>query len=895
MLLYRPILAVYQETRDPCVQRWLLRELACPQLHAEPDELLEMVRTCPLVADPHRAIASERLAAEVSLAERNLRLRLTTRDPVRVQGGLWTSQASGRVLVRWMSSHASAGELTRAAASWIGPIALQALGRSSGPARELVLMALGCLGPELALPLLGEEVVSGAAPGAAAVGLSLLDHPASAGALFQAVQARGLEVASAWLGLALSRLGSPETAPRVGRLARSPGVELRVEAARALEGFGSAELPDLLDPLMKERETVVRLHLFTSLARVDAPGGVATVMRLMRPGDHSAVRVAAIKAIRRVGDEEAIAFLDEVLTTGTPIEQAEALEGMVCLAVDPARWLARARQLAGSNHGRSLLVGLLALTVGAPEEASRRIGEILSELPSDRWFLAAYPLRYLKSDQTVPALRRLCPAVAGTDLEEIAVSAMCRHLTEPGAVAGLLELIRPTTREAVVRRILADLARHLTQEQAPEVAAALREKLDPRMPSTHAGPLLIALGALGTPGDLPTLVSFAGSAAVTAAIQGMELLMDPAAGPTLDDLVRVGRPGARDAALVALFRLGLESAGSHLNTLMRAEGGESAVARPLTEMALLVRCSASVSRLALLHRTLTDRAREPSDRGEAIVAELTGAAAGPTALLGAALPATGPGKNLDQVLSRPREGAPAADAGGPLPALGAAARPLPEAALQGSAQDLYRTLGTHLTDLGWQGGTVVKIALPLVLLVVLAVLGVSLGTARQRSVGPAASPGATGLALPPLLRVDGSGRALRPGDVIEGTVVVPVQLATRLPENRIHLVGRLRVVDVQARPENPRSAEYRLALLSGTARIDFPRGRSRVWVETEHSTVVVGPGSVSLDLSSGSLVVTVSRGAARATGPDGSGLTLRTGHRARFRAGRLDGRVELLE
>src|SRR5207302_602263 len=110
----------------------------------------------------------------VALRERQLMLALTTCDPLRMQGGLWTTVAASRSLVAWQQGTVAAPQLAGAAGAWLAPAATALLDRCEGDARALVLAALGALGEELALEPLTAELIQGALPGAAAVGLARL-------------------------------------------------------------------------------------------------------------------------------------------------------------------------------------------------------------------------------------------------------------------------------------------------------------------------------------------------------------------------------------------------------------------------------------------------------------------------------------------------------------------------------------------------------------------------------------------------------------------------------------------------------------------------------------------------------------------------------------------------
>jgi hypothetical protein len=104
VLLYRPLVAAYQQSGQAPARRFILREFADPQLHAEPDELLGF-----LEKSSRESVKEEpaRLLAEVNLRERALTLRLTTRDHTWEVGGLWTALAGSRSLMNWMAASSS--------------------------------------------------------------------------------------------------------------------------------------------------------------------------------------------------------------------------------------------------------------------------------------------------------------------------------------------------------------------------------------------------------------------------------------------------------------------------------------------------------------------------------------------------------------------------------------------------------------------------------------------------------------------------------------------------------------------------------------------------------------------------------------------------------------------
>lgn len=881
MLLYRPILTAYRETSHPRVRRFLLRELSDPHLHAEPDELLrEVSRGAPVSA----ADEPVRLAAEVSLEERALRLRLTTRDPERELGGLWTCQAAGRALVEWARARESAASLSSAAGRLLKPIATRLLSTSGGGARTALLAALGDLGSDVALNVLADELLSGRAPHAAVLGLVRLGTPAARETLVPAIQVRGLAATVPWLGVALGGLAGPETVPVFRRLMREGGEDGREHAARALEAYGEHDLDSLVELFGGESSAFVRLNVVSSLGRLSTPAGFDKLAGQLRPADPEMLRVAVVQAAGRSDQPRARALVELALLRGSPAEKAAALEAAVCQGLAGDVDLSEARTAAGSASERLVLAGLLALAVWSPEEAFQHVSRIFEESPSSRWFLATYALRYLRTDQTVPLLKRLCEVVRGTDLEEIAVSALSRHLSEPGVLEALLSCVRPGAAPAVIRRVLVDLARHLPGDRAFDAAEGLRQLLSSpeHADGLSTGPLLEALGALGSESDMATLVAHTRSAHAVSALTGIELLMDPATGSTLEELSGSPLAPVRDAAILASFRLGLPGCLESLAKLAQRPDTADAAARLVAGMARSVQCVTQVSRLSLLHAWLRTGAPPSGTPGEPDV-KLAGRSAGQSR--------GDSGVDLEDVLSRLR---PAV--------VGSRAPALPRASATDAGAGVYRQLGRHLLGKGMAPATpYVWLAVPALVAVSVVILvwrsasGVSIappaalhGGSRLRP-APAATPVAGPAAV--LLTRPAPGGGSRP--VVAGEQIVtdpahPVTIATPVPRNVIVVLGTLQILALSDAPWSPRSLQLQARLMEGAVKLDLVRGETAVTIAAGSSTIQIYKGQIALELQGEDVSVRVYSGWIRTVVPPGAKpAVVSAGHRAVLRAGGL--------
>jgi hypothetical protein len=580
--------------------------------------------------------------------------------------------------------------------------------------------------------------------------------------------------------------------------------------------------------------------------------------------------------------------LERALTKGTPEEQAESLEALVVLGAPADAFLDAARQAAASKQPRLMLHGLLAMAIWAPGEAFAVVRKVFGGQPSGTWFLVTYVLRYLRTDQTVPLLQKLLKSFRGTELEEIAVSALCRHLDMPNALATLLALARAGTAGPVLTRMMTDLARHLPEEQAAEAADAIRGMLKPGMSAAQAGPLLIALGSLGAPQDLHTLGAHVQGDAAEAAIRGIELLSQPSASALLEGVVKSNKP-AREAALVALFRLGHPSVPEHLERLSAAADDVPMTARAVTEMTLTVRFARHLGRLAHLYASLGERARnlpppeaaKPAPRAAESEPESEEKAPKGTAKRGTKAVRAG----VQEVLARPRR---PVTTDGSVPMIKAAP---PE----GTGDMLYRDLAKHLQD-GEDPAASRKTLLMLAaaLVVVVALGGVAWWRASARAAVSADEIGKHSR-FPPLYR-DGTGepeeRAVNPGDQVEGTRDAPVKLYTRIKDNVLLVKGKLKVVSISFTKDVPPQAEFEGKFLSGDMTVSFPRGQARVVVEGMRTTVDVVNGAAQLDMKESTFFMAVLAGKVRSMRGVIVMKTLEAGQGGEFLDGNPSGRIE---
>jgi HEAT repeat protein len=942
MLLYRPLLTAYRTTTQAPARRFLLRELADPELHAEPDELLAEIDRVPGTCG---ADEPARLVVELALRERLIRLRLTTRDSARELGGLWTAHSdSHREMMEQALIGDSRSAFGAALGAALGSTAAALLDSSSGPLRSsMVLAIMGDLGEAASRALLERELASGERPAAAALGLSGLGPEIAARALVSAVESRGLDRCAPWLGVALGAAPCAATLELLERMASSSGPDLREQAAWALGAFGGLDVARALASFERESNPFVRLNAIRSVGRLGVPGGRATLRRFHAASDPETLRTAVVWAAGHSTAAEMQPFLERALASGAAEERAEALQALVSLGVQGPAFIERARAAVGSHHGRLVLNGLLALCVWAPDDAFAHVRQVFAGAPGPQWFFATYALRYLRTDQTVSLLLRLVRTARGSELEEIAVSALCRHLHEPGALDALLAIAREGASPVVLHRIMQDIARHLPQEQVETALAVIRPLLKPGLDASLAGPLLVALGSLGGAADLPLLAAHTGGPAATAAVHAIELVDAPGIDEVLVPIARRGRTAVSGAAVVALFRRGSPEAPELLGRWAASREASGEAARCLVEMALSARCAPVVPAMAHLCAALRESrparerserpsgtdlqrprpARERSERSPMPVAEAAPAAlpaspglpppppprqqppsrppAAPAQAppqVEAARPATPPatpsparcpqapqGSRFQAALSRPRRPIASKPVGairkGPAP---------------GTGERLYREMGGTLRDLesGLRSPRRRKalFAGAALALVVLGGLGFKVHSDRIAR----ASPDELGRfsRYPPLFRADvdpGDG-PVKDDEVVEGTTAAPVKLVTRIRDNTLTLRGKFRFTGVSFKRELPPTSHLEGKLLTGSMDVEFPRGSARIAVEGARTTVEVVNGRATFEMKESTFILTVAAGSARIMRGVISMCTLTAGQSGEFLDGTPMGRIE---
>lgn len=612
MLLYRPLLDAYRRTTLLPARRFLLREFASPNLHVEPDEVLANlaeVTSLSIGAEPTR------LATEVHLSERSLRLALTTRDPARALGGMWTAHAASRPLAAWMQASAPPKALAEVAGTRLAPVARSLLAVATGDARALTLAALGELGARAFMDLLAQEMASGRSPAPAAFGLARMGTAEAAARLLEGVQARGLETAAPWLGVAVETLALPELSTLVARLARSSTAEARESAAWAIGSFPADQIESLLAHFRTESHPFVRLNLTKSMERSRCDRKLRLLESLCHPSDAEVMRLAAIQCAGSSAEPAAREFLMARLSLGSDEEKAESLQALVQRGDPDSRLRSMARDAAERGTGRLGLIGLLALSLWEPDEAFVRVREIFSHPAANDWYYATFALRYLRTSQTVPLLLKLSRHARGTDLEEFVVSSLCRHLDRPDVLPALSAMVRAGATPVVTHRIMLDLARHLPAELSAAGAQEVRDLLVEKQSPLVTGALLGALGALGERSDLNMITAHLAGPTAAAAVHALELVMEPASIAALEQAALSGPSPGREAAVVALFRLGSPSGVEGLARLAAVPEDPMAAARCFVRIALSVRCVRTVSRLALLYQHLAS-ALKREERGD---------------------------------------------------------------------------------------------------------------------------------------------------------------------------------------------------------------------------------------------------------------------------------------
>jgi len=889
MLFYRPLLWFYGEATPGPARRTVLRNLLNPLLHCDPEEILEHLNS---VDEEEIESSPDRLFAEVAFREQRVQVRLMAQDPWRKMGGRWTSLTVGQSL-EWMRMETSLPQIAAAVGQELGPVALELLDKISGPARALLLAALGDLGSEVGLSPLRSELLRGQNPGPAAVGLGRLGTPEAADCLLPAVQSRGIDKCEPWLGLALATLASAQLIPLLTRVARSDSPTLREQAARALEGYGAHDITSVLEVLGKEKDPYNRMSLFLSLARLGVPGGVDTLRRLALKGDAEFVRVATIRAAGAAVEGDVRGFLEPILQNGSPIERREALEALVCREHDGAPFLEEARAAARSLHPRTMLTGLLALSVWAPEEAFSLVSEILSRQDcSEQWSQAVFVLRYLKTDQTAPLLTHLCRAAAGTELEEFALTSLARHLSVPGVAETLISLIDEKLAYGTARKILEEISHHLPIAQADEAANRIRERLTLALDPLVTGELLVALGALGSEEDLPRLSPYLSTPMAVAAIRSIELLRTEQADQVLMGEIESDRPEVREAAILSLFRLGNLGSIEHLRELASSPADRPRAAHLLLEMGLAVRCSKRVPRLLSLYKTLCERIAEPVVSTSASKANSKPRPDAP--------PTSADTSWWDSKPDEPKIVQPLG-----LQSVMQTTRPfklsrpqtLPTLSGKPSRRsDLYRSLirdpsggeaASHSPRL--------KLILTFVAVVVVSIL-LKYGTMESsvpKTVDTRPNPvQIRSSALLCYASGERSGSAVSGGDVIKASLKTPITLRSGSLENSLVVLGRLKIATLEPIATHLRDMVIATELLEGCLKVDFNGEQSKIRVEADRSVVDISRGKVRLSLNDGSLTVFVYYGQAQVLVYPGDQVTIHVGQRATFRKGKAVGRTE---
>jgi hypothetical protein len=617
MLLYRPILLAYERAESAPIRRYLLRVLAHPHLHSEPDESLATIRRAP-----QDSVVTEagRLATELSLCDQFLKKHLTSGDPGcdNAGEGMWTMVSRSRIFVGWNRHSSRAASLSQAASSSLLPIGQALLRDSDEPARAWVLGSLGDLGQAETLGVLADEITGGQMPGPAAVGLGRMGGEEAGAVLFKALQGRGLEKCSNWAGIALSGLAQKENVPLLLRMARAPQQEVREAAATALESFGDFDVESLMEAFAPEQNQFVRLNLLLSISRLSRPIPMSMVRNFVRPGDPDLLRSLGMRAAGRVGDYEAREYLEQGVLEGGPADKADALEALVSMGAPGERVMPEVRKAASAFQGRLSLAALLAMSVWDPQECFTHVVKYFQTSSAAQWMVGTYVLRYLRTDQTASLLFQVAKLVKGLDLEEVVVRALARHIDRPLVVETLLSRIGANTRPMIAQRILMDIGQMGKLEHSALAANHLRGLLDKGVDPRLEGSLLTGLGALGGKQDLPRLTSRIESPAAVGAIRGIELLTDQSAESELSAAASGGPMEVREAAIVAMFRLGLFEGERQLAEMVASRRTEMVMsaARILPQLMLSVRSVTSVARLVLLRAALETRLGEPEEPEE---------------------------------------------------------------------------------------------------------------------------------------------------------------------------------------------------------------------------------------------------------------------------------------
>jgi len=854
MLLYRPLIAAYRDTPRRGIRDYLLRQLKSPRLHAEPEEVLEALADRP---DEEILTDAIRLDAELELQAQLTQLRLTTCDPDRRMGGLWTSVAAGRSLVTWTLER----DRVLDSLPWLGAALNPVLDgpRETSPAEQAWSHVCRGIGrTSSGVDRLVHELIEGTMPAAAAVGIATTGDRTHAGVIIRAIQRRGLKISAPWLGVLLSRLAGDETVPILGRLVRSDHHPLESQAAYALGFFSPDQARDAIRKLMPVRDPEVRLNLLTSLGRLDDQGLGPILLSLTHPDDPDLLRVAAIRSLGLLGLESGSELLTSVLETEAPVRRAEALEAAVLWPDAGAIFLDHARQAVRSNVERLQLAGLLSLIRWSPEEADSNIHEVFAQPASRQWFMATFALRYLRSSNGVALLVRLADRARGTDLEELALSSLCRYLDDPAALTFLIDHIQGDVRPFLIRRVLSELARHTPVEHAHESAEALRTILRQSDLNAVDPSFYVALGALGDDSDLEILLSHLASphttsAGLVAALEGIELLMSAPDLPELKLVSEHDDPDVRTRALLTRFRLGdletipiLESWGREprSGTPEGARGIGHAI-QTARDMLVTAMCMGRVSRLARLVACLTRRELTRSENDDSRV--------------------TTPVENVRPVTLR----TPTSEG---LPGILQERRPVLKSMRIPEIGDgkpaarstfLYRALGNHnrgenlSKDRPW-------IAPALVAISALALVVVTSFTTITRDPEPQVLPKPISQPVIEAWISRGSltGSRVRSGELLTGRPADPVVVYLGFLDNIVAIRGRATATSVERAFGGPRDSRLVLAMHDGELEASLHRGRSSVRIEAAEVAVEIRAGRVKLSLQAEGLTVEVQRGSA---------------------------------
>jgi hypothetical protein len=642
----------------------------------------------------------------------------------------------------------------------------------------------------------------------------------------------------------------------------------------------------VIDILRHESSPFAKLNLIESLGRLGVPGGRDALRPLVSSKDPGVIRLAVIRAASHSTPEQMMPFLERILAGGAPEETAEALQSTIRLGASGPELLAVARKAAAASNTRQSLIGLLALSIWAPDEAIGRIIRVLGAPPSARWFLAAYALRYVGSPRTVPLLRQLARGVRGTELEEIVVSSLGRHLEVPEALETLLSILKSQPSPTIAGRITTDLARHLPAERALEAGVVIREIVTSAALPAIASPLLAALGSLGTLDDTARLVAALAGEAAPGAIQGLDLLADPAAAGPLASLASGSCGPTSHAALGALFRLDAVRAVALLSRLIETGQDTVPAARCFVEMALSVRLAGAVSSLAHLYDALSRTA--PGQPVPPARAKPDGDRPSPEA----------PRPDLDAVLSVTRKKAASSQAprrSRPNRATDAAAALSKGAPAPGTDKGLYSDLASHMA--GFWDESSGQIASGRILIGGLAVLicvgGVGLHL-RSRVQGAKGEEVSRFSRFPPLYRggVEPEDGAVKPGDAIIGSRDSPVTLFTRIRENSMTVRGRFVLDEISFTTAVPPAARLVGRLQMGQLLLKFPRGRARIAVEGARTNLEIINGAVELEMKDSTFLMSVRSGEVKVFRDTILMKTLSGGQGGEFLDGNPTGRIE---